>query len=199
MAIRYHVGDIIETPNGKVEILQLYKGTESNGRRIRGRAVIKFLETGTVRNIRTEYLKRDYIADYNRPTVYGVGFIGSELKIPQKGIVSRLYNIWRQMLYRVYGNNPNMKKYYSDVTIDPRWHNFTTFVNTVCDVDGYEKWEMNDKGYELDKDIKIKGNKHYSPFTCKFVTKKTNMRDCALRRWHGSYDPVLTAIDRSSK
>ena len=41
---------------------------------------------------------------------------------------------------------------------------------------GFGKWfdDNNIDGYHLDKDIKVKGNKVYSPDTCLFVSHKDN-------------------------
>ena len=79
--------------------------------------------------------------------------------------------VWRSMLQRCYMQNESQKTYIGCSVVN-EWHNFQNFA----------KWfELNwpkDGGlYELDKDIKVKGNKTYGPDFCLFVTKQENLSD----------------------
>ena len=78
------------------------------------------------------------------------------------------YNTWVQMLRRCYDLNLK-KKYptYKDCTVCEEWLFFSNF----------KKWFENPengfrKGYFLDKDLLIKGNKIYSPETCVFIPRE---------------------------
>jgi len=55
---------------------------------------------------------------------------------------------------------------YIGCTIHNEWYNFQNFAQW------FHKYHV--KGYALDKDIKVKGNKHYSPETCLFVRIEDN-------------------------
>lgn len=186
-AYKYTPGNIIDTPKGKIKIISVKPGKRLNGnKRIHPRAVIEFLNTGTVLDVQSTNIACGKFSDYRLPTVYGVGYIGSTLKIPSRenpSIIRRIYDLWANMLKRAYGN---YKTCYVGITVDRRWHNFTHFLNTIQNVPGYSEWEKNEKAYVLDKDIKVKGNKTYSMDTCLFVPATENVRESSLRRWHGN-------------
>lgn len=80
------------------------------------------------------------------------------------------YILWNGMLARCY--NPKIlqkKPTYKDVSVCDDWHYFSNFLKWYK-----EKGIWYRNGWELDKDILIKGNKVYSPQTCCFVPKEIN-------------------------
>ena len=80
---------------------------------------------------------------------------------------SLAYNIWHKMLERCYDKQYKIKHpTYKFCTACEEWLLFSNF----------KKWfdENYIDGYQLDKDILIKGNKVYSPQTCCFVPSKIN-------------------------
>ncbi len=190
----YEIGKTYETPKGLIKILAKVKGhVLPNGKYRRTRCIIQFVETGTVVSVQTKHLKNGNIKDYMKPSVYGVGFIGSPIKIPDRNpsnIIHRIYKLWSHMLERVYRIQD--RPTYKECTVDPRWHNFTTFLNTISDVEGYEKWEQNPGVYQLDKDIKKGPCKIYSRDYCKFVTASENSLDANKRRWSKRSELALT-------
>lgn len=187
MAQKFIEGSIIETPKGKIRILSRRPGKRlPNGKKVHPRAIIEFLKTGTVIDVQTTNLTSGKFHDHREPTVYGVGYIGSPITIPERGsgsIVRRVYDLWANMLKRVYGD---YKGKYEGCSVDVRWHNFTTFLNTIHEVPCYTLWEENKIPYHLDKDIRIEGNKVYSRDTCTFVPAKVNIHESSMRRWHGN-------------
>lgn len=94
----------------------------------------------------------------------GVGYIGEgEYKAyhgPKN--YSKEYKIWADMLTRVYTDVKG--EAYSSATVCEEWLNFQNFASW-CHSQEFFFCE----GYELDKDILCKGNKHYSPEFCRFV------------------------------
>ena len=58
---------------------------------------------------------------------------------------------------------------YIGCTVCELWHNFQNFAEWYD-----ENYSAGMEGYHLDKDIKIKGNKVYSPSTCMFVKPGDN-------------------------
>ena len=87
--------------------------------------------------------------------------------ISEKQIKHPAYSVWRDMLVRCYSNRLKEKSpSYIGVTCCEEWLLFTNFA----------KWFKNNyiEGYQLDKDILVKGNKTYSPNTCIFVPQKIN-------------------------
>lgn len=90
---------------------------------------------------------------------------------------SRAYRVWSSMINRCY--NPkefNKHPTYSDCYVCNEWLIFSNF----------EKWfnENHIKGWQLDKDLIVKGNREYSPDKCcflpisinSFLTKKKALR-----------------------
>lgn len=168
---KYKVGSTHSTPYGDVVVLEVIQGTR--GRGSAQRVVIRFLATGTVRNVQTNNISQGKVKDWNAPTVYGVGYIGSELRIPQRGVstVRRAYDLWANMLKRAYGGfDPS----YEDVTVDPRWHSFTRFLNSMPGLPGYDEWEAG-ADLHLDKDKRIPGNRTYGLDTCWLIPAEVNL------------------------
>ena len=141
------------------------------------RAVIRFTKTGYVANVQLSNIPTGKVKDRREPSVYGVGYIGSDISIPSRytSEVRRTYDLWANMLKRCYHTMEGG-------TVDPRWHNFTTFLNTISDVAGYSSW-LKDPTMHLDKDTLVPGNKLYSRDTCAFISAFENVRDSAQRRW----------------
>lgn len=77
------------------------------------------------------------------------------------------YAKWSSMMHRSYHHSMIEKRpSYKNVTVCNEWLTFSNFL----------KWFEDNyiKGFELDKDIKVKGSKVYSPETCLFVTQAVN-------------------------
>ena len=87
------------------------------------------------------------------------------------------YERWTGVIKRCYSKSVH-KKYpsYSSCTMDPNWLYFSNFKAWMEAQD----WQ----GKDLDKDLLIKGNKHYSPENCVFVDQLVNVfiLDCKSRR-----------------
>lgn len=190
----YEINKTYETPKGLIKILSRTKKQKlPNGKFKHPRAVIQFIKTGTVIDVQTCNIKAGKFEDFMEPTVYGVGFLGSTIRIPTRGsnsTIRRIYDLWANMLKRAYGNyGPHSS--YKDCVVDPRWHNFTTFLNTIHEVEGYEEWEK-DSSMHLDKDIKKGYCKIYSRDHCKFVSAAENVAESVKRRWGKINDLTLT-------
>lgn len=93
----------------------------------------------------------------------------------------KIYTVWRDMFRRCYENSiQNKNPTYKSCKVIKEWNNFQVFA----------EWYKNNyiEGFQLDKDILVKGNKIYSPETCCFVpheinslfTKKGNKRGNCL-------------------
>lgn len=178
---RYKVGSTHSTKKGVIKVIDYVPGyRKSDGRKVQGRATIKFLKTGTVLNLATPAIGTGHFSDCREPSVYGVGYIGSDIKIPDRGeYIRRVYDLWSNMLKRCYGEYPGQ---YKNCTVDKRWHNFTNFLNTIVEVDGYGDWERGEDVH-LDKDFT--DSREYGRDTCQFVQASVNVREISSRRRHG--------------
>lgn len=110
---------------------------------------------------------------YDR-TIFGTGFIGEgpykARETPDKQLPE--YNAWKNILERCYSEKLRfMHSAYEDCECCEEWYNYQNFA----------KWYHNNfyragtGRMHIDKDIKIKGNKLYSPDKCIFVPQKINM------------------------
>lgn len=115
-------------------------------------------------NLRTGKIKNPY-----RPSVYGVGYIGTgEYKVWVDGKNTIEYATWHSMLERCYCPKYH-EKYptYIGCSVDERWHNFQVFAKWLNE-------QRRDDGWQLDKDLVEEGNKIYSPETCRFIPQELN-------------------------
>lgn len=141
------------------------------------RVTVQFIKTGYTTVTTNQNVQKGQVKDKLRPSVCGVGFVGDGNYTPRvKGEVSKVYQVWVSMIERCYShlqeiNNPT----YKGCTVCGDWHNFQAFA----------EWFNNNhiEGCHLDKDIKIKGNKMYSPFTCTFVTEQENIENAHAKTY----------------
>ena len=78
------------------------------------------------------------------------------------------YDVWRQMLRRVYDVEYNSTlPTYKNASVDQNWLSLSNFLQDL------KKLNWN-PCLQLDKDLKIKGNKHYSIDTCMCIPATLN-------------------------
>lgn len=148
------VGDLFETRSfGKVKVIEVYSDDH---------AMVEFEDGCQDRFWRTAIVK-GYIKNYMKPIVLGVGFLGQGT---EKLSRCRAYGIWVQMLERCY-----TEKYpaYIGCSVCKDWLNFSNFKLWYESMPG-----SSTEGFQLDKDILVKGNRLYSPTTCILVPGNLN-------------------------
>lgn len=172
---KFYEGAILETPKcGPVELLRVYPAPNRMSPK---RADIRYLRTGTLQNVQVNNIENGKCRDCNQPTVYGVGYLGSYVKIPTRGkhnLYRRAYDLWCNMLKRAY--HDTQERFYEDVSVDVRWHSFKNFWNSLEDLPGYEEWVESPGQVDLDKDKLSKGQRVYSKDTCCFISHRENMQ-----------------------
>jgi hypothetical protein len=181
---KYFVGKEYETKVGRIKVLEIIPTCKGVPGRSNKRAVIRFMESGWTCNIQLSNLPLGKIKDRRKPSVYGVGYLDTDITIPTRGdsIIRRTYDLWANMLKRCYGDMYSRNwEYYHDVTVDKRWHSFKQFLSTIHLVDGYTAWEK-DSSMHLDKDKK-ESRVYGITGTC-FITKEENAKLACLKRWH---------------
>lgn len=102
-----------------------------------------------------------------RGLVYGVGHSGDKPIVDSSG-KQLLSNVtWVSMLKRCFNPNESQKLSYKGCSVSEDWLHFEVF----------KEWFDSNyiKGFHLDKDILIKGNKVYGPDTCLFVSPIVNL------------------------
>ena len=150
--------------------------------------VVKFIDTGFVTKVAVCNIKKGEVKDKLHPSIYGVGFIGEgDYKASVNGKITKQYKTWSGMLERCYDPKLHKKRpSYIGCTVCTEWHDFQV----------YAKWHDNNyvDGYHLDKDIKLKGNKIYSPNTCMFVSASDNTVNAHAKHYHFS-NPAGKVVD----
>lgn len=133
---------------------------------------IQFDDGTVILNRGYSCVKNGKVKNTYHPFKYGIGFIGEGKYITKLNKRdTKEYTSWSGVLKR--GNSKFFKEKnptYRDATVCKEWHNYQNFA----------KWHEQNyhpeimKGWHLDKDILLKGNKLYSPETCCFVPHEIN-------------------------
>ena len=115
----------------------------------------------------------------NKKLVQGIGF-NDAVSSDENGKLFNSYHSWKSMLERCYSSKYHEKfPTYKGCTVCADWLFYSNF----------KKWyeQNNRKGYHLDKDILVYGNKIYSPETCRYVPEPLNLLLTDRRRKRGDY------------
>lgn len=153
------IGNIYTTTNcGDIEIIQYINCYD---------ITIKFHKTGTILKSSSDNIRTGRVKDYMQPSKFGVGYLGEGKYLKSvKRKPTEAYRRWSAILNRCYGKN--IRKCYQGVTVCTDWLNFQNFA----------KWFESNyiAGYDIDKDLKIPGNKEYSPQACSFQPTSINRK-----------------------
>lgn len=103
-------------------------------------------------------------------TLCGVGYLGSgDYSCQTNNVIDPAYICWKGMLARCYDESTQQRQpAYHGVIVAKDWHNYQNFAGW------YYSNPFYGKGYQLDKDILISGNKIYSRDTCCLVPAEIN-------------------------
>lgn len=143
---------------------------------------IRFVETCFEDIVSMGNIKCGKVKDPLSKAVFGVGIVGEEAtRVNNRQTKER--ELWSSMLTRCY---------------DDKYHSrFQTYIG--CSVSDnfkyypyFKEWcnkqvGFNIEGFELDKDILVKGNKVYSEDTCCFVPKEINSIFVKRRKYRGNF------------
>lgn len=174
-----HTGEKFITKEGyEVEIIEYF--TNRN-------CTIRFNDGGILYNIRYENVKNRGIRNPNHRTVYGIGYMGYGKYTGVKG--TKAYSYWRGILQRCYDPLYLSKKpAYKDCSVGEYWHNYQNF--GAWFEENFNPKIM--KGWNLDKDILLKGSRTYSLETCCFVPCEINNLFVKNNATRGEYPVGVT-------
>ena len=134
-------------------------------------AEIQFLNTGFEMFARLGDIRNGEIKDPYSPSVYGVGILGTKYSPSINGVKTKEYMLWHSMLKRCYSDTYKKKHpTYIDCKVSDGFLYYEYFCEWCNKQIGFYN-----TGWQLDKDLLVKGNKIYSEDSCVFIPKEINL------------------------
>lgn len=128
--------------------------------------LVRFTETGYECVVTMDNAMSGRVKDKLKRSILGFGFIG----IGSATSTSKAYVIWRGMIQRCYSVVEGRNHHYTECSVCDEWRDFQVFAKW------YNDKNPEGKDLQLDKDILLEGNKHYSPEKCLLVTQQLNKK-----------------------
>ena len=136
-----------------------------------GNVEIRFLKTGFETKVQLVQVKSGEIKDPHSPSVFGVGIFGTKYPSTVNGRNIKEYVLWQRMLERCYSDIYKKKNpTYIDCEVSENFKSYEYFYEWC-----YKQIGFGVGGFELDKDLLLKGNKVYSENTCVFIPAEINL------------------------
>ena len=137
----------------------------------RANVEIQFVNTGYEMVARLNHIRNGKVKDPYSPSVYGVGVTGTKYPPSVNGVKTKEYGLWKDMLTRCYNDAyKKQRPTYEGCKVSENFKSYEYFYEWCQNQIGF-----NNKGWHLDKDLLIKGNKIYSENTSVFLPSEINM------------------------
>ena len=131
---------------------------------------IQFINTGFETSVQLGVIRNGNVKDPHLPSVYGIGVLGTKYPSKINGVLTKEYDLWRSMLKRCYSDAYKKKNpTYIDCEVSNKFKSYEYFYEWCHSQIGF-----GNEGWQLDKDLLVKGNKIYSENTCVFIPKEIN-------------------------
>lgn len=134
---------------------------------------VRFNATGYETEAYIENVRAGKVRDPYAKSFLGVGYLG---EFEKHTYWKQAKQLWSNMVKRCY-NPKDYMGYFGEAFVDERWLCFANFLEDLPELENFDKWLSGKEGgppYNLDKDLKIPGNKVYSKDACAFVTEYEN-------------------------
>ena len=131
---------------------------------------IQFTNTGFETVARLDHIKSGVVKDPYVPSVHGIGVTGTKYQSTSNGVLTKEYELWQNMLKRCYSDK-YQKKYptYEGCQVSENFKSYEYFYEWCNEQVGF-----GNKGFDLDKDLLVKGDKVYSEDSCVFIPQEIN-------------------------
>ena len=164
---------------------------------------IQFLNTGFEATVRLTTIESGGIKDPYSPSVYGIGVLGTKYPSTINGVKTKEYMLWQSMLKRCYSDVYKKKRpTYKGCKCSENFLHYEHFYEWCQSQVGF-----GNDGWQLDKDLLIKGNKVYSENTCVFIPTEINsvLIKCTASRgeyligvcWHNTNKAFMAQVGKS--
>lgn len=131
---------------------------------------IQFLKTGYEMVTRLDCIKSGLIKDPYSPSVYGIGIVGTKYPVSVNSVQTKEYELWNGMLERCCSDKLKKRRpTYRGCKVSDNFKSYEYFYEWCHSQIGFDN-----QGWQLDKDLLIKGNKVYSESTCVFIPQEIN-------------------------
>ena len=132
---------------------------------------VQFLKTGFETSVHLVQVKNGNVKDPYVPSVYGVGVLGAKYPSRVNGVLTKEYRLWKHMLERCYSDAFKKRcPTYDDCEVSNKFKSYEYFYEWCHKQIGFGV-----DGFELDKDLLVKGNKVYNESTCVFIPSEINL------------------------
>ena len=164
---------------------------------------IQFVNTSFETVTRLECIKNGSIKDPYSPSVYGIGVLGTKYLTTINGVKTKEYTLWQSMLKRCYSDvYKKQRPTYKGCKCSENFKYYEYFYEWCQSQVGF-----GNDGWQLDKDLLIKGNKVYSENTCIFIPTEINsvLIKCTATRgkhligvcWHDTNKAFVAQINKN--
>ena len=169
---------------------------------------IQFVKTGFETVVELGSIRKGEVKDPYSPSVFGVGVLGTKYLSKIDGVKTKEYMLWSGMLKRCYSNtnvcDASNNKYptYIDCEVSNKFKSYEYFYEWCNKQIGFGS-----EGWQLDKDLLIKGNKIYSEDSCVFLPQEINqilVKRTASRgeyligvHWHNASKAFVAQVGKS--
>ena len=131
---------------------------------------IQFLNTGYEATVELGNIRKGEVKDPHSPSVFGEGILGTKYPTKVSGVQTKEYSLWMNMLRRCYSDKYQKKQpTYEGCEVSDNFKSFEYFYEWC-----HKQIGFGNEGWQLDKDLLIKGNKVYSEDSCVFIPREIN-------------------------
>ena len=131
---------------------------------------VQFLKTGFETSAELGNIRNGNVKDPYLPSVFGIGVLGTKYPSTINDVQTKEYVLWKEMLRRCYSDSLK-KRYptYEGCEASDKFKSYEYFYEWC-----HKQVGFSNKGWQLDKDLLVKGNKIYSESTCVFIPAEIN-------------------------
>ena len=164
---------------------------------------IQFLKTRFETVAQLGHIRNGDVKDPYSPSVHGVGILGTKYPSTINGVLTKEYTLWAHMLRRCYSDGFKKKRpTYEGCEVSDNFKSYEYFYEWCHIQVGF-----NNKDWQLDKDLLVKGNKVYNEFTCVFLPAEINLvliKSTATRGehligvcWHNTNKVFMAQVNKN--